>query len=178
MIESRLDPMLDDAGGGAGKYPGLTVAQVAERYRFLVEEGQGRSAKAILRISREQILARGSLGTHGWIVAFFVVVALGFLVARFVVAPDQQSRVTLDAAVCAGVALLFVVGGATARRSTRRAAAQVKEIQRLTLVALDELVSQEGFVRPPLDREHVDAFQALRKVDAERWDRVRQGLGL
>ena len=172
MIESRLDALNDDTGGGYGRYPGLTVAQTAERFRYLVDEGQGRSARAILRIAREQIDARGTLSSHRWVLAFFVLMTLVLLVARFVVPSEMRPQITVFLEGGTALSLLFAVSVASLHRTTRRGEAQVREIRRLALLALDRLVARDDFPAVGLEREHAAAFQELRKVDPKVWARV------
>ncbi|RYG26253.1 hypothetical protein EON82_04020 [bacterium] len=176
MIESRLDEATDGTGGGYGKYAGLTVAQVAERFRFLVEEGQGRSARAILRIVHEQTEARGGLGTQRILAILAGLVTLGILVAKGVVPPDQRSRLDLYLYVTAGVTLLFVFGAVSVHRATVRGEAQVREIRRLALLSLDQIVQKPGFNAKELEREHVAALATLKKSDPAAWERVRTTL--
>ena len=176
MIESRLDEATDGTGGGYGKYPGLTVAQVAERFRFLVEEGQGRSARAILRIVHEQTEARGGLGTQRLLAGLAALVTLGLAVARGFLPSASHSSLNLYLGVSAGLTLLFLVGAASVHRATVRGEAQVREIRRLALVALDELVAKKGFEAKSLEREHVAALATLRKSDPAAFERVRSAL--
>ena len=176
MIESQLDEIIDGTGGGYGKYPGLTVAEVAERLRFLVEEGQGRSARAILRIVHEQTEARGGLGTQRVLATLAGLATLALAIARGFVSREVQSSMNLYLGVSAAVTLLFVVGAASIHRATVRGEAQVREIRRLALIALDQLVAKEGFETKPLEREHLAALTTLRKSDPAAYARVSSRL--
>lgn len=178
MIESRLDAATDGTGGGYGKYAGLTVAQIAERFRQLVDEGQGRSARAILRMVHEQTEARGALGTQRLLFAIGLALTLGLLAFRAVVGEAQSDKLTNLIIATAGITVLFGVGAASVHRATVRAQAQVSEIRRLALTALDALVSKPGFVTKELEREHRASLDTLRKVDREAWERVSTGLGV
>ena len=174
MIESRLDAATDGTGGGYGKYPGLTVEAVAERFRFLAEEGQGRSARAILRIVHEQTEARGRLGSQRLVVALSAGVAAVLFVLRLVVSPETRDQFTTPLDVALGATALFGLGAATLHRTTVRGEAQVREIRRLALVALGLLTQREGFVPKPLEREHRASLGDLRRVDRETWTRVNK----
>ena len=172
MIESRLDAATDGTGGGYGRYPGLSVEAVAERFRFLVAEGQSRSVRAVLRIAYEQTEARGTIGSQRVAVGLAASVTLALLVARFFVSPETQGQVTIYLGASAAMTLLFALGAATVHRAARRGEAQVCEIHRLALLALDALASKEGFVAPTLEREHLASLQALRRVDRALWEQV------
>lgn len=178
MIESRLDDATDGTGGGYGKYAGLTVAQIAERFRFLAEEGQARSARAILRIVHEQTEARGGLGSQRLLAAIGLGATLALAAFRSVVATESRRTIDIALAAAGAVTLLFFVGAATVHRATVRGESQVREIRRLALLALDSFVSKEGFVPKPLEREHLRSLDELRKADGEAWGRVARGLGV
>lgn len=176
MIESRLDEATDGTGGGYGKYTGLTVVQIAERFRFLVDEGHGRSARAILRMVHEQTEARGGLGTQRILAVLASLGTLTLLVIRAFTESESRSSINLYLAVSAGVTLLFLAGAASVHRATVRGEAQVREIRRLALIALDGLVAKEGFEVKSLEREHVAALATLKKSDPEAWARVSSRL--
>ena len=172
MIESRLDAATDGTGGGYGRYPGLTVEAIAERFRFLVEEGQGRSVRAVLRIAYEQTEARGTIGSQRVAVGIAAFVTLALLVARLFVSSEMQGQVTIYPGASAAMTLLFALGAATVHRPAKRGEAQVREIRRLALMALDALTAKEGFDAPTLEREHIASLRALRGVDRATWERV------
>lgn len=176
MIESRLDPILDGTGGGYGKYAGLTVAQIAERFRYLVEEGQGRSARAILRMVHEQTEARGSLGTQRYLVVIAATIATGLVLFRLVVADEARSKLDAPIMAAVGATVLFGVGAVSVHRATVRAEAQVREIHRLALASLDILVSRPDFRPKGLEREHESALRLLKRVDPSVWAVVKRSL--
>lgn len=176
LIDSRLDHATDGTGGGYGKYTGLTVAAIAERFRYLAEEGQGRSARAILRMVHEQTEARGGLGTQRLLAGLALIVTVVLFVCRAFVADDAKSKLTLFLFVSGGITALFVAGAASVHRATVRGEAQILEIRRLALLALDLLVTKEGFTPKPLEREHERSLSELRKTDPEAWRRVDEAL--
>lgn len=174
MIESRLDPIADGTGEGYGNYPGLTVAQIAGRFRHLAEEGHNRSARAILRIVHEQTAARGALSTQRYLLAFGLV-ATAVLATVRVIAPEEDHRkLNLYLGAAIAVTAIFALSAASVHRTTRRNAAQVREIRRLALLALERVVETPGFKPKPLEREHLRALNEMRKVDPERWQKVNE----
>ena len=173
MIESRLDPLTDGTGGGYGNYPGLNVAEIAGRFRVLAAEGHDRSARAILRIVHEQTAARGTLGAQRLLAILSLVVTLVLLGLRLG-ATSEASRAKLGLYLAAaGVAtILFGIGAASVERTARRNAAQIREIRRLALLALERVVETEGFVAKPLEREHRRSLGEMRRGDPTAWERV------
>ena len=177
MIESRLDPALDGAGGGYGNYPGLTVEAVANRFRHLAEEGHNRSARAILRIVHEQTSARGSLGAQRYLAAFGLIATAVLLGVRLLAPETIRPKVTVYLAASAIMTVLFVFGAATTHRAAVRSEAQIREIRRLALLALDRVVQADGFAPKPLEREHLRSFGELRKADPASWGKIKAALG-
>lgn len=176
LIESRLDEAVDGTGGGYGKYPGLTVAQVAERFRFLAEEGHGRSVKAVLRIVHEQTEARGGLGTQRILVALAVTVTLLLAGLWFLGSQETKAKVTIYLGASLAMTILFGFGAASVHRATVRGEAQVREIRRLALLTLDRAISKDDFVAKPLEREHLAVLASLKKTEPEVWQRVSRAL--
>lgn len=176
MIESRLEPWDDGTGGGYGNYPGLTVAQVADRFRVLAEEGHNRSVRAILRIVHEQTLARGTLQAPAIVAGFCAVVGVAMIVGRPFVDEDVRQKLARYAAIALGMALLFGIGAVSVNRTASRNAKQVREIRRLALLALERVVESPGFHAKPLEREHVRALDETKRSDPARWEKVAQAL--
>ncbi len=176
MIQSQLSEEVDGSGGGYGKYPGLSVAQVAERFRFLAEEGEGRSVRAILRIVHEQTEARGHLGTQRLLAILSGSAALGLGIIRLVSA-NPPFMLNVYFGVTAVVTVLFTIGAVSIGKVAKRNEAQLREIRRLALLSLELLISKPGFVARPLEREHVAALDSMRKTDPAGWGRVREALG-
>ncbi len=176
VIDSQLSEEFDGAGGGYGKYPGLSVAQVAERFRFLANEGEGRSVRAVLRIVHEQTEARGHLGTQRLLAILSGLATLGLGVVR-VVSADPPFMLNVYFGVTAVVTVLFTIGAVTIGKTAKRNEMQLKEIRRLALLTLEILTSKPNFVARDLEREHVAALDSLKKVDPASWGRVRGALG-
>ncbi|MGV3613937.1 MAG: hypothetical protein ACO1SV_01260 [Fimbriimonas sp.] len=146
-------------GGSMGRYEGWTPAQIAEKFEACVADPSMRSVTAILRITREQLESRGSLGSYPYIA---VVIAL-FTVAAFAVGrvyPDFESQ-SQTLAMGSGIFLLIVLVGIWhVRRERRIAVAQEREIRRMAADALARLLAHD-FRRKPLEREHILTLRDL-----------------
>lgn len=176
MIESRLDPADDGTGGGYGNYPGLTVLQVADRFRHLAEEGYNRSARAVLRIVHEQTAARGTLAVQPILTGFLALASAVLLVAHRLAPEKERHRLAVYAGAALLMTILMAAGSVSIRRTARRNARQVREIRRLALLALGRIVEAPGFRPNPLEREHVRSLNEMRGSDPESWERVRRAL--
>lgn len=176
MIESRISPEDDGTGGGYGKFPGLTVSEIAGRLQMYVEEGEGRSARGILRLLREQTEARGQLGVQRVIAGLSIAATIALALFRAVVAEDQKRTINHYLAVAAGVSVLFIIGAASIQKTASRSERQLREIRRMSLEALDQLVAKPEFVSRGLEREHVAALETLKKTDPVAYARVSSAL--
>ena len=178
MIESRLDEATDGTGGGYGNYPGLTVAEIAMRFRRLGEEGHPRSVRAVLRIVHEQTAARSALGVQRILVGFGLASIVGVATLRAVASPETKGQLTLYLGLSIGVTLLFGVGALSVERTARRNVAQLAEIRRLALLTLSTVIEAPGFAPKPLEREHLQALKGLRASDRTAYARVTDRLGV
>ena len=176
MIESQLDPLTDGTGEGYGNYPGLTVAQVADRFRHLAAEGHSRSARAILRIVHEQTAARGALSVQRYLLAFGLIATAALVVLRLIAGEEHHHKLDLYLGAAVVVTAIFAVSAASVNRTARRNAAQVREIRRLALLALERVVEAPGFGAKPLEREHLRALDEMRKVDPDLWKKIARTL--
>lgn len=177
MIESQLDPLTDGTGGGYGNYPGLTVAGIAERFRHLADEGHNRSARAILRIVHEQTAARGTLVAQRYLAGFGLSATTTLVVFRLLASTDAlRAKLNLYLGATAAVTVLLVGGAVSVHRTTVRNDAQVREIRRLALLALTQVIEAPGFRPKPLEREHLKSLGELKGVDRGTWERVASAL--
>ena len=79
------DPKIDGTGSGFGRYQGMTLTDIQRLFDNCVEEPSMRSISAILRITREQLDARGQLGIYPvftWVAA--ALTGLGLVGSVFV----------------------------------------------------------------------------------------------
>jgi len=151
MSEERLSPHLDGTGGGFGKHKGMTVRQMSEQFERIVEDVSMRSFTAVIRISREQVEARGQLGVNKYIViGCAIAAAISFIVAICVPGRIRETMVRGGLA-CAGASVAFGIGVLRTREHTRAALAQERAIRDITVDALVKIASNPTFKPKPLD---------------------------
>lgn len=157
-----LDPNMMGSGGGMGRYQGLEVDDIAQRFAACESEVSMRAVTAILRIAREQIQARGSLRDYPRTTAFLgVVSAIVLAVMPFLPAETRQS--VMPVAIGGPlVTLAFGYGSLSTLRARKASNAQEREIVRLATESLERVLRHE-FPRKPLQREQVDTLQTLLK---------------
>lgn len=144
---------LDGTGGGFGKYRGITVKEAAVLFERFSADPTMRGVTGVLRVSREQLEARGTLGIYPYL-ALGVTILLA-AVGAFVIwlPPDRRSEATKLVYATGFVAAALWVGVATTGSSRRRAVAQEQEIRRLAVAALHRIVLTPGFHSKRLDRQ-------------------------
>lgn len=144
---------LEGRGAGMGRYQGQSLPEIARVFERCIQEPSMRSVTAVLRITREQLDARGALGSYPYIaVALGVLSVAVFLVARFV--PNLPSQVRMLEIGLPATTALVLFGIWHARHERRAGVAQEREIRRMAADALALLAAQD-FRRKPLEREHI-----------------------
>lgn len=153
MLEEKewIDPALDGAGGGYGKYPGKTVKELSQLFRDMSGDPSMRSIKGMLRIAYEQLEGRSHLAVsvQASIVLGIVTLAIAATLPFF----DGETRLKI-AKAGAFAAVLFIgffIGAMTSRSDAKAAAAQEKAILQLALAALEQVASHPQFTPGPLD---------------------------
>jgi hypothetical protein len=152
---------LQGRGSGMGRYQGWTIEEIRVAFDRCLEDRSMRSVTAILRITREQLDARGSLGSYPYIAAALIVMSLlVFLLAWFVPnLPETFRALEIGLPITAAMVLFGVWH---ARHDRRAGVTQEKEIRRMASDALAQLVPHD-FRRKPLEREHIMTLQDLIK---------------
>jgi hypothetical protein len=146
-----LSSELSGTGGGYGKHAALPLDQIADRFDACVADPSMRSVSAVLRITREQLESRGSLGSYPWVAALFGTVAvIAFAVQGWLPVAMQNTakQIGIGAVV---VTALLLVGVLSVRRDAKAAIVHEREIRRLALDALEKIVTAPGFKPKPLD---------------------------
>ena len=161
--EESLRPDLDGTGGGYGKFKGITVRELSELFDRVAADGNMRSVTAVLRITYEQLEARGGLGyfPHICIGTGVFAVACGIPIP-FVSLQTQGVLIKMSLG-SAFVCLAFLFGVLKNRHQTMAAIAQERAIRDLALDALVRIVTEPGFKPKPLDREHVKTLLEVQK---------------
>src|SRR5579862_5785053 len=151
MSDERLSPELDGTGAGFGKNKGITVRELSGQFARLAEDGTMRSFSAVLRISREQIEARGEFGVVR--LCFFLCFGMSALgTIWYFFTPTEMRRLPLLVALGGLVAsAAFATGLIRSRTHVKASFAQVGAIRDLSLDALAQIAASPAFKPKPLD---------------------------
>jgi len=146
-----LKPEELGTGGGYGKHAAMPIEQIAERFEACRADPSMRSVSAILRITKEQLESRGSLGSYRQVALLFLVLTLASLPLGMV-APETFQKTLQELQIAlAAVTILLGLGVATTWRATHIGLANEREIRRLALNALEGIVNDPHFGPKPLD---------------------------
>jgi len=160
MSES-IDEREIGTGGGLGKYAALPLKEIRAIFEKCRQDPSMRSVKVVLRIVKEQVEARGSLGSYPQIGLFFLV--LGFAAIPFQNAFPQARYVSM-AALLIGMGL--VASSWSLRHQRRAALFQEELIRREALESLRVIVASPSYVPGSLDWSQ--ALTLRRLMAAER----------
>lgn len=147
-----------------GRYQGHSVAEIATQFEACLRDPSMRSVTAILRITREQLDARGALGSYPYIAAGLTAISIGVLLADFTI-PGFADHARMLTIGVPSVALMVWAGVWHARHERRSGLAQEREIRRMAADALAKVLEHD-FRRKPLEREHILALQDLIKRES------------
>ncbi len=161
---------LEGRGSGLGRYQGLTVIEIEALFAACRNDPSMRSVRSVLRITREQLDARGSLGGFPYLAIGLSVIALVAL-AMVLFGPRELLVTARMALIGFGTTAAATIYGVLNTRHERRAnLVQEAEIRRLAADSLQEILAHE-FPRKPLEREHIAILQELIKREPrERLD--------
>ena len=149
-------------GGGHGTYDGLTLSEIADRFKQCIQDPGMRSVSAVLRITREQVMARGNLSHYPRIaLAFLCLAGVCFLVMP-VLPPDLKSAAPKAAVGLVAMSAILGYGSITSSRDRKAAQVQEREIYRMAVDALEQILVHP-FARKTLTREQVDTLRTLLK---------------
>ncbi|HWD38474.1 MAG TPA: hypothetical protein VG944_06470 [Fimbriimonas sp.] len=151
--DAPLDPMLDGTGGGYGKFKGISVREVSQLFDRVAAEPNMRAFSAVLRISREQVEARGSLGMYS-VMTILMAPVLAICILLVLFGPTSAHKQFLQAT--AASTLLFVIFGSaylSSRKLTRASVAQERAIRDLAVDALERIATEPSFKPKPLDHD-------------------------
>jgi len=161
-----MKPEIEGRGGGFGKYQGLTLAETQALFDTCIADPSMRSISAVLRVTREQLDARGQLGTYpifAWIAAF---AALAGGVARQF-GPAAIEPVATKTFLGAGVVFLLLVATTLPTRKVRRMnVAQEREIREMAVHALLTILEAKPALKPLTVEQETTIKILLRKNPA------------
>ncbi len=150
---------LQGRGSGMGRYQGWTLDEIRVAFDRCLEDRSMRSVTGILRITREQLDARGSLGSYPYIAGGLIALSgVAFVLAQTVPnLPEQFRALEIGLPI---TAFMVLFGVWHARHDRRAGMAQEREIRRMAADALSKLLEYD-FRRKPLAREHIMTLQDL-----------------
>jgi len=138
----------DGRGEGYGRYQGLPVSEIQALFEKCVQEPTMRSISAILRITREQLDARGQLGVYPVLTWIAVGICGLSLIGRFAL-PASVREMATKAAMGAGcVSVLLLLSTIPAMRTRKRNLAQEAAIRRAAAKAISEILESEPMLKP------------------------------
>jgi len=165
MSEERLSAELDGKGGGLGKFKGLTVRELSALFEAELSEPTMLSFSAVLRITREQIEARGALTAYPLMTGICAVCAV---IAGIVwlVSSDHGKQLAIRGLIGSGLACLaFGAGWMTNRKQTKASIAQEKAIRKLAIESLIKIAENPKFKPKELnDDQHRILRDLLKKT--------------
>lgn len=143
-----MTPLDDGRGEGYGRYQGLTIAEILELFDACVEEHNMRSISAVLRITREQLDARGHLGmypVYAWIAA---ALTLGGLAGRYLLPVKYLEWTTKLAMGSSCVFVLLLISAVPTRKSRKGNMSQERAIREAAVKALSLILEYKPDLKP------------------------------
>jgi hypothetical protein len=154
------------SGGGYGKYKGLPLKVIEGRFAQCAADPSMRSVSAVLRITREQIEARGELGHQPHLAAFFGGVALILFAGSFFVPATLRPQAWSLSGGLTLAFLAFSAGSFATRHARKMNVEQEREILAGARNALQEIL-KHGIVLKPLTREQKETVMSILKQEGE-----------
>jgi hypothetical protein len=138
-------------GGGFGKNKGITVRDLSTQFERIVSEPSMRSFTAVLRISREQVEARGEFGVVR--LALFICLGVAAISSIGMLVLQDKVRFTAMKFAIGGLvgASIFAMGLVKNRAHATAAFAQIDAIRDLSVDALLRIAKEESFKPKALD---------------------------
>ena len=122
--------------GGYGRYPRISVEECRAVFERSATDPSARGATGILRVLREQRLARGELGSHVWVAVGFGVASVVCVLLAFSGWFVDPNQVWLAAGVLALATLVLTYGNIVARHDRRTGKVELDELEQLAWQAL------------------------------------------
>jgi hypothetical protein len=152
----------DWSGGGHGRYKGLPLKKISELFEACVERPSMRSIAAVLRITREQMEARGGLGKQPYYGVFFGVIGFLGMIAALIAPTDLRNTFLAASAGILLAGIAFGYGAWSTRTDRSLNLAQEKEIRDRAGAAIAAML-QHDFDLQPLTREQRDTVHEILK---------------
>lgn len=158
------DPEIDGTGSGFGKYQGKTLTEIREMFDKCAEEPNMRAISAILRITREQLDARGQLGIYPVFTGISgALTSLGLVGMKLL--PDQYERWSVTLAIGAGCVTTLLALSLVSMRTSRRVNLKQEEaIRKLAVSALVKVLESRPALKPLSFEQEFTVKILLRKT--------------
>jgi len=143
-----MKPEVEGRGGGYGKYQGLKLAEIQALFDKCIEDPSMRSISAVLRITREQLDARGQLGIYPlftWIAGAACLVGL----AVRTIGPQKLTEIATKTVLGAGTVFLLLLGTTLPSRNIRKTnVEQERHIREMAVAAIQKILVSEPALKP------------------------------
>jgi hypothetical protein len=157
-------------------YSKLPIEEIEARFAQCRAEPSMRSVTAILRITREQMGARGSLSHYPRAAIACSIAAAGLWTVLAFLPPAVRQKlmpISIGVVLVTGTLTYGAVSGASDRRA---AVEQERKLQQLAADSLEAILGSP-FPRKPMEREHLDTLRDLVKAFPDRYS-LRELLGV
>ncbi|RYG49394.1 hypothetical protein EON79_01450 [bacterium] len=144
-----------------GKHEYLTMDRVEDQFQKCLRDHSMRSVSAVVRISREQISARGSLGSYRWVGALFFVVAIVAAIATPLLPESIAESVKMFAMGSAVVTVVIGFGVLATWKDTQRYTSEERALRARTFNVLEELLSAPDLKQKPPDWTEANFLRKL-----------------
>lgn len=176
-MEREIRDELDGTGGGYGRYKGATLREIDSMLKACLQDKSMRGVSAVLRITHEQLDARGGLGSYPWLVVLGLVVGCCLLGASFVVHGEIATKLREFAAQVGAVTLLFGVAVFSMRIARKKSLYQERVIREMATEVLLDIVRDPSFKPKELDRTQRLTLERLLKKAKRPEPELRALLG-
>jgi len=153
-------------GAGMGKHHGLTLEEIRASFEICERDPSMRSVSAVLRITREQLNARGELGLYPPASAIMGILGVAALAGMRFAGPELRTMLIQAAAGCGGLSIMLLYGVYSTRDVRSANVAQERAIRALAIYSLERIIAHD-FRRKPLLREQDQTVRELLKTQPQ-----------
>ena len=167
-----MKPEIEGTGGGFGKYQGKKLSEIEAMFDTCTQDSSMRSISAVLRITREQLDARGQLGIYP---LFTWTAGIAMLVSGAVrlIGPAGLAEVATKAVLGAGTVFLLLLVTTLPSRHTRKVNVEQERIIRdMSVKALLKILDGKPTLKPLTVEQDMTVKILLKKCDGSEGLRV------
>lgn len=154
----------DGTGGGFGKHRGITLKDIRDRFELCENDPSMRSISAVLRITREQLEARGQLGIYPSLATIAFAICLASWILRFVLTGDFSELAQKFAIGSGAVGVLLMLGVAKVWNPRRENLRQEQIIRELAAKSINTILQSQPPLKPLLREQRDTVKEIVRKV--------------